>query len=295
MGPAFGQRRVPDRKLEKFSDSGDQVAQKFRAWRKHFENVAEINEWNDLRQRHEAMASMMYPASEAVANVDWRNTTINLLLDAFQFRFAPPGAGDIAKVEFEMAKQRAEETVLAWYTRAMSLYGRAWPERDVTTSVELSEKFARGLFNRRVQEYVWDQRPVGIDAAYLVANAKVAVAFKQAVIYGTSVAHLAGDGLELAKSGALVGDKGAGKDKKKSINNLDKRFSNQDKKARVPKTAEEKAKMRCYNCDQLGHLANECKQPKRPRKNFKVKKIGSIRTVEEDSEDEEEEQVGSGN
>ena len=232
------------KKLSIFTSAKDH---EWRGWRENFAIVAEINDWNDLRQRQEAAAAMEGAAKRAVSDINHTapGTTINRLLDAYEARFITQASSDMARVTFIKAKQKNEETILQWHTRTRELFVRAYPNQVIDTSRTLIDQFILGLHNPKIIEHVWDRRPATFSAALEEASNKVA---SLAVIANRSHAGSTGasGGVHIKQEPGI------------HAFSRDNRF---DKK----KTPNKKTDRACWNCDQKGHLIANCPHPDLPR------------------------------
>lgn len=165
------------RRIEPFS-SGDPV--EWRTWREAFVVAVTINQWNNQRSRREIKASMTGTAALrvqdiAIADVAAHGAAVANyvgLLDAYEARFMPAAASDLASIEFAAAKQREDETVVSWWPRLRHLYQRMNPgmnEAAINESRHLKERFMMGLCNERVREKTCDARPADYPACLEVA------------------------------------------------------------------------------------------------------------------------------
>lgn len=160
------------KRLTVFS-TGDDV--EWKTWRANFTIVAQINNWNDERQRQEAAAAMEGAAKRAVSDVDYElMDNVTALLDAFEARFVTTAASDLARVTFLNSKQSAGETVLQWHTRIRDLFVRAYPGQAINIARTLIDQFILGLSEAKVVEFVWDRRPATFAEALEQANNKMA-------------------------------------------------------------------------------------------------------------------------
>lgn len=144
--------------------------QQWRIWRRNFEQIANIKGWNQQRQRREIASSMEADAALAVYDiaVDVPNdpqATGQALLNAYEARFVPAAAGQLARSEFKAAKQKPGETILAWHTRLRELFLRATPNGDANADQSLIDTFTHNLVDPAIMMYVLDQNP----ATYVMA------------------------------------------------------------------------------------------------------------------------------
>jgi len=107
----------PHKKVEPFS-STDGV--EWQTWRTSFEITVRINGWNDQRARRELAAAMTGSAQLYVRDIPVGDDAVPVedvpvLLAAYEQRFLPQAAGDLARIELREAKQKPDETVVGWH------------------------------------------------------------------------------------------------------------------------------------------------------------------------------------
>ena len=150
-------------------------------WRRTFEVAAQINGWDDLRQRREVRASMKGVAERAVSDILHEpavlpghvGLTIGQLLDAYQERFLPAAESDLCRVSFRNAAQTEAETILEWHTRCRSVYLRAYPAGNVDAA-DCRDQFVLGLARAKVREQAWKARAPTYAAALVAAHNEAA-------------------------------------------------------------------------------------------------------------------------
>jgi hypothetical protein len=162
-------RPQASKKVEPFS-SGDPVD--WSIWRANFELACTINDWQPVRARRELAASMAGQAKLWVRDIAIGDgagaLAVGGLLDAYEARFRPAAAGDLARVTLRDARQNDTEVVLAWHARARDLYCRAYPNQDaaaVEASQDLRDIFILGLADPAVRAKTWEARPATYAAA----------------------------------------------------------------------------------------------------------------------------------
>ena len=167
-------RPGPTRKVESYS-SGD--ADEWKTWRRHFEVVAGINGWNAQRARREAFAALQGKAAEYVADIPLADNAaaapVGGLLDAYEARFLPQAAGDLARANLRHAMQREEETMLQWHARVRSHFTLAYPNlavAELNANRDLIEKFVLGINHPTVRNEVFKARPVDYARALEIAS-----------------------------------------------------------------------------------------------------------------------------
>jgi hypothetical protein len=141
----------------------------WRVWRRNFLTIATINGWNDQRGRREISAGMEGAAARAVSDLLPDNfATQQLMLDAYELRFLPEAAGQLARSELKNAAQTSQETLLQWHTRLREIFSRAFPARAVDADQQLIDTYTDGLVDINIQRHVLDRHPATfIDALHL--------------------------------------------------------------------------------------------------------------------------------
>lgn len=163
-------------------------------WRRNFQTIARINDWDQPRQKRELASSLeglaaktaadvMFEepplaAGAAQADIDARAAreaarTIDMVLDECEEKFLPPSESELAVAAFEDTAQASDESVMQWHARLRELHGRAYPGQDVNNRV-LINRFALGLRDLQVREWTWKQRPATYAAALQHANNETA-------------------------------------------------------------------------------------------------------------------------
>ena len=147
----------------------------WRVWRRNFLTIATINGWDDQRGRREISAAMEGAAARAVAELGPDDyATQAAMLDAYELRFLPEAAGQLARAEFKNASQTNQESLLQWHTRLREIFSRAFPARVVAADQHLIETFMDGMVDVNIQRHVMDLHPATFIAALHNAQSKQA-------------------------------------------------------------------------------------------------------------------------
>lgn len=170
---------------KKLSAYGSGKETDFLTWRTHFTVVAEINNWNDLRQRREAFGAMENPAARLVSDLLYEDIpendiplgghqrTIKDVLDSMESRFLTTAASRLARVSFNEAQQLAEESILTWHGRIRDLYIRAYPlmraEEVMNNDPNLIDQFVIGIHRSQLKNEVYLKTPETFSSALTVA------------------------------------------------------------------------------------------------------------------------------
>ena len=226
---AAGRGRGGGKKVSLYSEA---TPASWLVWKKHFQVVATINEWNDERQRRELAASMEGQAGRLVRGIAVDQVpavNINQLLQQFEEKFMPAVESDLAVATFESAQQLADETPIVWSARCSELYLRAYPNGDPNSRI-LINRFTVGLIDREIASFVHEQRP------QTYANATTAAQTKTASKMFIQAQWKGGGGR--AKGGLnAIGDGITAVAKKKKVTNG-----------------------RCFFCGEKGHLRRDCEE-----------------------------------
>ena len=179
------------RKLPSFS-SGD--ANGWLEWKITFGNVTALNNWGEPMAKRQLKAAMEGFAATAVAHVEITDEmTLQEALAAYERKFVTPANSAAARQNFLTARQREDETLVAWHTRVMALYRRSDPNADHNLSRELRERFIMGLAHPTVKERTYDANPANMEQALTVASDKFAtIAAAGADRTAVSLAHRMG-------------------------------------------------------------------------------------------------------
>ena len=144
------------------------------AWlehRRHFAQIVDLQNWEDLRQRQELMASVQEKAGNAVMDLQVANfATIDLLIEAMAARFLPAAAGATARSNYQNARQLPTETAREWHTRVRELFYLAYPAAVPNDQAHCLDLFVNGLVNANVRFFVASQNLADFTAALPVAE-----------------------------------------------------------------------------------------------------------------------------
>ena len=202
------------------------------AWRDNFVIAADINHWGHQRARREIARAMQGAAKMAVRDIPIGDVAVadnfHQLLQAYEARFMPAAASDLARSEFKEARQKEQETILEWHARLRELYTRAYPNLNaaaVAASLDLRDAFILGLADPSIKADTWKARPANFNAALGEATS---IRAGLMVLGG----HQHG-GFEIKKEMNSIGA-GAG---------FGGKFAGQ-----------------CYNCGYTGHRARDCRR-----------------------------------
>ena len=239
-------------KVSKLSEVG---AKPWRNFLKNYMVACEINGWGLPRMKLELRGAMEGDAGELTRHIMPNHNdpaqTIEVFIAEFQACFITPANSDMAKTDFENARQSPSETVRQWSSRLRTTFLEAYPGADHIHSPHLLEKFNKGLHDQEVMGHVLRRRantfPAAIEVAESETAAAAAIAQEKNKRSGKGIHSLGGHERDPSPSGGVhsFGRRGA---------------------------ATSKA---CYYCDQVGHLKRNC--PLRQRDEGGVSKHRSDR------------------
>ena len=137
----------------KVTFSGDPL--KWYDFRREFQAFHRFVGWTDLQAKGALQTCMRGEAHYAISCLDDlaadRNVTCEQLLEAYERRFVPEAASDVAVLEYDRAVQGPNESIQAFHGRVRHLYFRAhtrpghrmMPEEDILS--HLVKSFTKGL------------------------------------------------------------------------------------------------------------------------------------------------------
>jgi hypothetical protein len=147
------------------------------AWRRYFTTAVETYRMGDERRRQELQMAMEGDAARVTADIDIFAGTFEDVLRLYEEKFITPAGTELAESEFTAARQLPDESVLQFHARCRELFDRAYPtqdrEGDGLAAKHLRRQFVWGLANRKVTDYVWDQRPATYARCLELAQAKL--------------------------------------------------------------------------------------------------------------------------
>ena len=119
-------------------------------WRRHFNRVCEANEWNEATSMSVLSSSIRGRAATTTMDIDDAGILhLPDLLDAYEERFLPVAASQIAESRFEAAKQSTKESISDWHARLRAIWMRAYPNED--PGRQMIRKFNLGILHTGIQ------------------------------------------------------------------------------------------------------------------------------------------------
>ena len=148
--------RGPSTKLRRMTNATPEA---WLEYRRHFQKIAELQNWDDHRCRQELAAGIQEKAGNAVADIDVNaaGLDINAVLALYQNRFLPVAAGATARTNYQTARQLPTETVREWHTRVRELFFLAYPDAAIDNAPHAMDIFINGLYTPTVHFCVASQ------------------------------------------------------------------------------------------------------------------------------------------
>ena len=141
-------------------ETGDSL--EWKTWRRSFEILRRLNDWNNVRARQEISISMVGRAALAVRGIPVGDVAAagaqvapyEELLNEYEARFVPPHASMSARNSFITRIQQPSETVTQFGSSLRSMFEEAYPGNDadaVNNSTLLKHQFLTGLRDQWVR------------------------------------------------------------------------------------------------------------------------------------------------
>lgn len=161
--------RGPSTKLRRMTNATPEA---WLEYRRHFQKIAELQNWDDHRCRQELAAGVQEKAGNAVADIDVNaaGIDINDVLTLYQNRFLPAAAGATARTNYQTARQLPTESVREWHTRVRELFFLAYPDAIINNAPHAMDIFINGLYVSQVHFCVASQHIANFTDALPVAE-----------------------------------------------------------------------------------------------------------------------------
>lgn len=218
-------------------------------WRKHFENVAKLNGWSVTQSKLALAASLTGQASAAVQDIttDDDSQTLQQVLAAYEARFLPPSASQLARMTFDSARQIPGEDLLTYHSRLRTLWSRAYP--TVADPTPLIRKFALGLQKAAVRLQTLRSAPTTYDSALQQAlNEEAVQGVARAAAVGTNMAGPEPMEVDMVVDATTLPNKSYGTNNGASV------------RRNVAPT--------CFYCRKENHIARDCQLRRRENGNY---------------------------
>ena len=230
-GAAAGARKGAHQRIASFTnETGDDD---WIVFKRHFLTCATLNSYDGTQKKMALAAAMKGKAALATLDIDVSNVmmTFDQALALFEGRFLPAAASQLARTEFDAARQGQREKVLEYHGRLRAIHNRAYPDsRDETL---LIRKFVMGLKSKELRMQAMRNYPDTYANALTIAQNEASV--QQLV----SVAEL----------GAAVNQ-----GEPMEIGSLEQKSNEATKPGR------------CHYCNKTGHWKRDCLMLKRAQR-----------------------------
>lgn len=223
-----------------------------------------------------------YPPAVLGAPAHPPNPTFDEVVAAYEQRFLPAAASELARTQFEHSLQRKGEDVLAFHSRVRDLYLRAYPGQNDPTVI--IRRFALGLLKKEVRMRILRGPAATFHEALLLAQSEVAAQDTDRAWVGGQV-NLAsynqptlGQGEEPMEIGMVQEDQegvavvnpgtgvhGVGFGNRPGRGRPQQQRPSFPRPGRQPQRQQPmplaaRANMKCYSCGKMGHIAAHCRK-----------------------------------
>ena len=235
--------------------------------------------------------------------------TFDVFFQRIKSVFMPRSESNLSRLEFESAKQGAQEPPGDYCLRKLAMYSATEPNPAMRSFQYLRSNILKGLYSSVVRSRVVDLNPT-TDAELLNAVLRASGEAKEKyMLHCEDVTTL--DGLasttQFSSNANNIGYSGRNHNMMDTVEDMeidrleDKdlichfckkkghrkkdcyKRKNQTEGKKGEKDKDKKKKIKCYNCGLMGHYKSECRKPKQ---GFRVKKLGEESDAEADDLEE---------
>ena len=224
---------------------------------RHFQKVADWNEWNDREKAAQLSMNLSGLARQAWADSfcdSATEVTYDALVTALTQRFKPEGQEEAYKAEFRRRVRKAEETFLEFGYSLRRLAIRAFPKLAHEAREDLViDQFLLGLSDAEMRRHVSLAHPGCVDKAITLATE-----------YETITQSIKSPVPQKPKQVAAVASSSEsscsqGDETHKLLSELVGLIKSQQ--SWRPGKFKRKAPLECWGCGQVGHKLQECTHP----------------------------------
>lgn len=148
--PAAPPERRGNTKIYPFNNDSKED---WESWKLHFRTTVRLNNFNNLECRLALVSAMKGKATTAVMDLDVDNyQNVGEMLEAYDRRFAPESASQLARAQFDQCGQQPGEIILDYHGRLRTLYNKAYPNENGETI--LIRRFTWGLRKKEIRQQV---------------------------------------------------------------------------------------------------------------------------------------------
>ena len=219
---------------------------KWVTFRRSFLHTTTLNKWGPNRAILMLQNSMKGAAARATSHVDlYEAANLQEALDKYAIIFVNPAARTLYKSQFKSAHRDQGEEIILWHTRLRELFLRAYPDAaDIETNEDLKEIFTIRLRNNPMSHSLYSAENYGsLTYTELLTRAQT------------------------LQGSIMLCSKPSIQELRPGVSFLDSGPASSEVQAMTKKNPRPKSKtVRCFFCDNLGHVISECRKYKSSQK-----------------------------
>ena len=161
--------RGPSTKMRRMTNATPEA---WLEYKRHFQKIRALQNWNDERCRQELAAGVQEKAGNAVADIDIYAPGVDIddIIEAYQNRFLPAAAGATARTNYSTSRQIPTENAREWHTKMRELFCLAYPDLNIDETPHAMDTYIKGLCNPQVHFFVASQHIENFSACLPVAE-----------------------------------------------------------------------------------------------------------------------------
>ena len=161
--------RGPSTKMRRMTNATPEA---WLEYKRHFQKIRALQNWNDERCRQELAAGVQEKAGNAVADIDINlpGRDIDDVIELFQERFLPAAAGATARTNYSSTKQLPTENQREYHTKVRELFYLAYPDLNIDETPHAMDTYVKGIYNSQIHFFVASQHIANFSACLPVAE-----------------------------------------------------------------------------------------------------------------------------